>query len=218
MMRFLKRSIPFLLAVSLVVGAPQDKLRELEQKLKSNPNDEVVLMELGRSYHDMASAGDKSAIEKGFRCFDRAFSLDTTNVVALAYRGSMWTLRALDSWWPPNKLKFFKQGTDEMDRAVELAPDNMMVRLIRGIDEMDLPEFASRLPTALEDFIVLLRHPDFPEQTRELKALIYFYAGMAHKRADAYDRAGELFKKAIAILPGSEFAKRSQDALNEMGL
>ena len=214
---FLRLSLLFVVSVMPFRALAQDSTRALEQRLKSNPNDVAVLMELGRMYYDMASAGKNDAIEKGVRCFDRLLQLDSTNAIALAYRGSMWRLRGLDSWWPPTKLNCLNRGTAELDHAVDLAPMDMMVRLIRGINELNLPESIGRVPVALEDFIVLLRHPDFPEQTRELKAVIYFYGGISHKRADDYSGARVLFKKAISILPGSEFAKRAQDALDNLG-
>lgn len=194
----------------------QDKARELEARLRTNPNDQATLMELGGLYHDIGMNGDDDAVEKAFTCFDKLLALDSTNVVALVYRGSLWTLRARDAWWPPTKLKYLKQGGEEMDRAVEIASDNMMVRLIRGINSLSLPEMFSRLDIALEDFITLLKHPEFPNQTRQLKAAIFYYSGVAYKRADEVDKARVLFQKAIAILPGSDFAKRAQDELSDM--
>ena len=206
-----------LLGLALVASLlGQDKVRELERRVQSNPKDESALMELGRLYHDRGASGDDTAVEKGLQCFDKALAIDSMNAVALAYRGSLWTMRARDSWWPPSKLNHLRRGGAELDRAVEIAPDNIMVRLIRGINGLGLPAFAGRLPTSLEDFIVLLRHPAFPEQTRELKAAVYYYAGVAHKRADEYDRARELFKRAISIMPDSEFARRSQEELRDM--
>jgi tetratricopeptide (TPR) repeat protein len=195
----------------------QDKIRELEGSLKSNPNDESVLMELGRIYHDKAVAGDADAVDNGFRCFDKLLSIDTANVVALAYRGDLWALRARDSWWPPNKWSSFRKGGSDLDLAVGLAPDNMMVRLFRGMNALAAPGFFGRLPIALEDFIVLLKHPAFPEQSKELKASIYYYAGVAHKRADDYEKARKLFKQVSSVLPGSDFAKRAQEELKDMG-
>jgi len=202
---------------TLSVALSQGTIQDLEQKLKSNPNDQSVLMELGRQYHDQASSGDADGIDKGLRCFDRLIALDSTNAVARAYRGSLWTMRGKESWWPPNKLSYMRKGSQELDGAVEMAPDNIMVHIIRGINGLGQPEYSGRLLTSLEDFILLLRRPDFQEQTKELKAVILYYGGVAHKRADDYDRARELFKRAIAVLPGSEFAKRSQDELNDMG-
>jgi tetratricopeptide (TPR) repeat protein len=206
------------LSCILFVGAvAQDRIRELEGSLKSNPGDRSALMELGRLYHDNAAAGDADAVDKGFRCLDRLLTIDTINVVALAYRGDLWAMRARDSWWPPNKCSYLRKGAAELDLAVGMAPDNMMVRMLRGMNALAAPGFFGRLSIALEDFIVLLKHPAFPEQSKELRVSIYYYAGVAHKRADDYDKARELFKKAISILPDSDFARRSQDELKDMG-
>jgi len=207
----------YISSVFAVGAIAQDRIRELEGSLKSNPNDESVLMELGRLYHDKAAAGDADAVDKSFRCIDRLLTIDTANVVALAYRGDLWALRARDSWWPPNKWSYSRKGAAELDMAVGLAPDNMMVRLLRGMNALAAPGFLGRLPIALEDFIVLLKHPAFLEQSKELKVSIYYYAGVAHKRADDYDRARELFKQAISLLPGSDFARRAQEELKDMG-
>ena len=220
MPRSVSRSLIVTLLLSSVfaVGViAQDRIPGLEGSLKSNPNDESVLMELGKLYHDKAADGDADAIDKGFRCFDRLLTIDTANAIALAYRGDLWALRGRDSWWPPNKWSHLRKGAAELDMAVGLAPDNMMVRLIRGMNALAAPGFLGRLPIALEDFIVLLRHPAFPEQSKELKVSIFYYGGVAHKRADDYDRARELFKKAISLLPDSDFAKRAQDELKDMG-
>jgi tetratricopeptide (TPR) repeat protein len=201
---------------TLVAVNAQDRIQLLEGSLKSNPNDQSVLMELGRLYHDQAAGGESSAIDKAFRCFDRLLALDSVNVIALAYRGDLWSLRAKDSWWLPNKWNYIRKGGVELDRAVGLAPDNMMVRLFRGMNALAAPGFLARLSVALEDFIVLMKNPAFPDQTKELRVSIYYYAGVAHKRADDYERASELFRKAIALLPESEFAQRSQEELKDM--
>jgi len=219
MPKHISRLLLSLLAGSALVASvySQDKSRELEQRLKTNPRDESTLMELGRLYHDQGASGDGSAVDNGIRVFDQLLEIDSTNAVALAYRGALWTMQGRDSWWPPNKLKYMRKGCEELDRAIEMDPGNIMVHLIRGINGLGLPEYVGRLSISLEDFIVLLRRPDFQEQTKELKSVILYYGGVAHKRADDYDRARELFKRAIAIFPGSEYAKRSQDELREMG-
>jgi tetratricopeptide (TPR) repeat protein len=218
MVLFFKRLLSLLAGFALVASVyGQNNSKELEQRLKANPRDESTLMELGRLYHDQGASGDGSAVDKGIRVFDQLLTIDSTNAVAVAYRGALWTMHGRDSWWPPNKLKYMKNGCEELDRAIEMDPGNIMVHLIRGINGLGLPDYAGRLSTSLEDFIVLLRRPDFPEQTKELKVVIFYYGGVAHKRADDYDRARELFKRAIAILPGSEYARRSQEELSDMG-
>jgi tetratricopeptide (TPR) repeat protein len=195
----------------------QSGMAGLEQKLKADPNDQQLLMDLGRMYYDQAAAGETDFIDKGIHCFDQALVLDSTNAVALAYRGSLWTMEARSSWWPPNKMKYLKRGGEELDRAVDLAPDNIMVRLIRGINGIGLPSYADRLQTSLEDFLLVLKHPDFPNQTRELKAVAFYYGGLALKRADDYEKARDLFQRAISILPDSEYARRAREELKDMG-
>jgi tetratricopeptide (TPR) repeat protein len=210
--------VALFLGSGIVIAAiAQDRIRELEGSLKSNSTDASLLMELGKLYHDKAAEGDADAIDKGFRCFDRLLTIDTLNVVALAYRGDLWALRAKESWWPPSKWSYLRKGAAELDRAVGLDPLNMMVRIIRGMNALAAPGFLGRLPIALEDFIVVLKHPEFPEQTRELKVSIFYYAGLAHKRADDYDRARELFQKTISLIPDSDFAKRAREELKDMG-
>ena len=213
------RRTTLLLAGCLLAGilVGQDKVRELEQQLRSNPRDTSVLMELGHLYHDLGAAGDGGAVEKGVRTFDQLLAIDSANAVAVAYRGALVTMQGRDAWWPPNKLKYMKQGCAELDKAIDMDPGNIMVHLIRGINGLALPDYAGRLSTSLEDFIVVLRRPDFQEQTKELKAFTLYYGGVAHKRADDYDRARELFKRAIAVYPGSEYAKKSEDELRDMG-
>jgi tetratricopeptide (TPR) repeat protein len=194
----------------------QDNIGDLKTKLKANPNDETTLMELGRIYHDRAAEGDDGMVEKAFECFNRVLEIDSSNAVALAYRGSLWTYRALDAWWPPSKLNYVRKSGEDLDKAIGMEPYNMMVRLLRGINSLSLPGRYGRLPVALEDFIVLLKHPEFPEQTPQLKATIYYYGGVAYKRADDYDTARQLLQKAISVLPGSDFAKRAQKELDDM--
>jgi len=205
----------FLGLVSFSIG--QEKIEELERKLRASPNNESLLMDLGRLYHDLGVAGDDDAVEKGFALFDRAVTLDSTNVVARAYRGRLWTLKARDAWWPPTKLSYLRQGAEDLDEAVSMAPDNIMIRLLRGVNSLGAPSIMGRLLSALEDFIVILRHPDFPEQTKELKVMAFYYGGVAYKRADDYEAAKGLFKRAVSIFPESEFAKKARDELKDMG-
>ena len=201
----------------VVVSPGQGSIRDLEAKLRTSPNDESVLMELGRMYHDLAAEGDDDAVDKSFVMFERALALDSSNVVARAYRGSLWIVRSRNSWWPPNKLEYMRKGGEDLDEAVAMDPTNIMVRLIRGINGLGLPGFMGKLPKALEDFVLILRHPEFPEQRKELKVVVFYYAGVACKRADDYDKARELFKQALSVFPGSELARRAAEELKDMG-
>jgi tetratricopeptide (TPR) repeat protein len=201
----------FFFALSL----SQQSIKELEGSLQQKPNDVATLMALGKLYHDQGAAGDKDAVDKGFTCLDKAIELDPTNAVAFAYRGSLWTMRGRDAWFPFTKLNHVDKGIDELDKAVDLAPDNITVHLTRGINSVQLPSMFKRLGTALKDFSFLLADPRFPHLDVHLQSTIYYWAGVAYKRDNQADKAKEYLEKAISVAPESMTAKNAEKALKE---
>lgn len=200
-----------------VVSAPaQDTSKDLEAKLLQNPNDVATLIQLGRLYHDQGVAGDKGAVDKGFSCFDKVLELDHANAVALVYRGSLWTLRGRDAWWPFTKMSHVEKGIDEMDRSADLAPDNITVRLARGINSVQLPDMFHRLPVALKDFNYLLNFPNLSKFDPQLQSSIYCWAGIANKHDSQPGKAKEMLRRAIALAPGSRVAAKAEAELKEI--
>lgn len=173
-------------------------------------------MEKGKSYYEKAAAGDEAAAEKAYECFDKAFSLDSGNAVALVYRGAVMVQRAQFSWWIPTKFSRVKQGGHDMDWAVSMAPNDMNVRLMRAMTSLTLSGIFSKLRTAIEDFDVLLANAELPKQTFELQSAIYYYSGLAYRRDDQIGKAKSCFQKAVFILPGSETAEKAKEELKEL--
>ena len=168
-MRSLIKNMMRLLLCALSLSwtfAGQEEIRELESRLKASPNDESVLMELGRLYHDLGVGGDEKAVARAFELFDHAVKLDSSNAVALAYRGSVWTLRARDSWWPPNKLSYLRNGGEDLDGAVSMEPGNIMVRMIRGVNGLGLPDFLADYRRHWRILSSSLSIPNFPNNER----------------------------------------------------
>lgn len=194
----------------------QGSIKELQVQVAHSPHDVKALLELGIAYHNEGVAGDKHAVEKGFACLDTVLALDPANAVALAYRGSLWTLRARDAWWPFTKKRDVEKGIDEMDKAVELAPDNVSVRLTRGINSCKLPPMFKRIGTALKDFMYLINSPAFPHFNPNLKSTIYYWAGFAYKQDKETEKARELLRKAIDSAPDSPTAKNAGRELKDL--
>ncbi len=194
----------------------QQSTQTLEAQLETNPHDINVLLNLGIAYHSQGAAGNEDAVEKGFACFDTLLSIEPTNAAALAFRGSLWTLRARDAWWPFTKLKDVEKGVDEMDKAVDLAPENVSVRLTRGITSVSLPSMFHRLGTALKDFSYLLNHPGFSQFSKSFQATIYRWAGVAYKQDGQKGKAKELLEKAIEVDPGSDNATSAKQELDNL--
>lgn len=205
------------LVPSFFITCPaQESAKDLEAQLQRAPHDVNALMKLGVLYHNEGVAGNEKSVEKGFSCFDTVLALDPTNAVALAYWGSLWTLRARDAWWPFTKMSHVDKGIDEMDKAVELAPDDVRVRLTRGINSVNLPSMFKRLGTALKDFTFLLGHPGFTKFDARLQSTIYCWAGIAYKHDNQRDKAKELLQKAISVAPQSDTARNAEQELKEL--
>ena len=145
-------AIVFLALFFTGISRTQDNEKDLQAMLEQKPNDVETLIKLGMIYHDQGVAGNDDAVDKGFTCLDKVLQLDPSNAVALAYRGSLWTLRARDAWWPFTKMKDVDKGIDEMDKAVDLAPDNISVRLVRGINSVQSAVDVPPAPHSLKGF------------------------------------------------------------------
>jgi tetratricopeptide (TPR) repeat protein len=193
----------------------QQSIKELEGKLQQNLNDVETLVALGRLYHDQGANGNEDAVDKGFIYLDKALELDPSNAVALVFRGSLWTMRGRDAWFPFTKLKHVNKGIDELDKAADLAPDNIAVRLTRGINSAQLPSMFKRLGTAQRDFSFLLADPRFPHLDVQLQSTIYYWSGIVYKRDNQAHKAKEYLEKAISAAPESHTAKQAEKELKE---
>ncbi|MBI3789080.1 MAG: hypothetical protein HY276_12600 [Ignavibacteriales bacterium] len=199
----------FLFCLSVLLGGITRGNQQGQNEVRS-------LMELGKSYYEKATAGDEAAAEKAYECFDKAFSLDSTNAVALVYRGAVMIQRAQFTWWLPSKFSRVKQGGHDMDWAVSMVPNDMNVRLMRAMSSLTLSGIFSKLRTAIEDFDVLLANSELPKQSFELQSAIYYYAGLAYRRDDQIGKAKTCFQRAVFILPGSETAEKAKEELQEL--
>jgi tetratricopeptide (TPR) repeat protein len=202
--------------VTLSISTAQDKVKELEGILQQNPNDIGTLMTLGKIYHDQALAGNEGAVDKGFACYDKILQIDPSNAVALAYRGSFWTLRARDAWWPFTKAKDVDKGVDDMDKAADLAPTDVTVRIVRGINSVQLPSMFRRLPTALKDFEFLMNDARFVHFNAHLQATIFYWAGIGYKNDGQPARAKELLQKAASADPNSDMSRKAESELKQL--
>jgi tetratricopeptide (TPR) repeat protein len=194
----------------------QVTIQDLENALTKNPNDVHTLVQLGRVYHDQGADGNKEAVEKGMTYLDKALELEPTNGVALVYRGSLWTMRARDAWWPFTKMSRVDKGIDEMDKAVELMPTNVTVRIVRGINNVQLPSMFKRLSIALKDFDYLLNCREFSYFDMNLQSKIFLWAGIAYKHDNQTNKAKELLQKTVSLTPESWMAAKAKEELKEL--
>jgi hypothetical protein len=78
---------------------------------------------------------------------------EALHVNALA--GALEVVRAKHSRWPPNKLKYLRRGVSALDRLVDEAPDDPVIRYLRLVSCFYLPFFLERDQSVKEDLQVL---------------------------------------------------------------
>ena len=194
----------------------QGIIQDLESKLNQNPNDVTLLVQLGKLYQNLAANGNKEAVGKGMSYLDNALRLDPANGVALAYHGSLWTMRGRDETESSAKLNAVNKGIAEMDKAVELAPTNVSVFVVRGITSIQLPLIFKRLPIAVNDFDHVLSSGDFHSFNRNLQATVILWAGISYKQDHQSGKAKKMFQNAVELVPDSWVSKKATVELKDL--
>ncbi|MCD2451458.1 hypothetical protein GO003_013770 [Methylicorpusculum oleiharenae] len=131
----------------------QTALHQFEAKIKENPNDFEALKSAGIILHQLSRThADKQQISTSENYLKSAKALQENDPETSAWLGSVTTMKALFESDPGKKTFFVKLGTRLLDKAVQTAPDNTVVRLTRAYNSLELPAFLMRTKFAVEDF------------------------------------------------------------------
>jgi len=128
------------------------KIIKLQERFNQNPSDYEVLKEIGVIYHDLAQKDAKTYAKKAVNSLEEAQKVKPEDNVTLCYLGSAYTLMAKEFWNPVSKSNYVNKGIECMDKAVRKDPDNITVRMTRGINSTRLPGILNRRQVAYEDF------------------------------------------------------------------
>jgi len=195
----------------------QSRIKAFEDSLQMNPTNTRILLKLGVLYHKLGVQGDKKAVKKAEDLFKRLLELEPENAEAHSWYGSVLTLKGRDAWLPISKMRYVNSGIKEMDKAVQLAPDNITVRMIRANNSLALPELFHRTEVAITDFEYLLslarKRPE--EFNKTLLGEIYLKLGNAYRKKGDIIEARENWQKAIKISPDSKEAEKARKLLEE---
>ncbi len=63
------------------------------------------------------------------------------NALMLAYKGSSRAMMARQATWPSTKYKYFTEGRDMIERAVQLQPAHPEIRFLRLMIQLNIPSF-----------------------------------------------------------------------------
>src|SRR5215469_16699096 len=88
-----------------------------------------------RNYFFAGFAGDANSLQQGMKMCEEALATDPKNAEALVWHGTGVLFAAGQAFRTGDQQKggeLWQRGLKEMDDAVELAPDNIAVRIPRG--------------------------------------------------------------------------------------
>lgn len=127
-------------------------------RLQASPDDFEALKNAGILLHQMNrhDQPDKDRVAQGEAYLKKAAQLREGDAQVAAWLGSITTMKAIFENDPGKQMFYVKQGSRYMDGAVQKAPEDMVVRLTRAYNSLELPAFLQRTRFAVEDFKVYL--------------------------------------------------------------
>lgn len=206
----------FLFILTLGLQAQTSKIDTLEGMLKSIPSINVKF-QLALAYHDAVRVEENTDYsERAEILFEEILKEKPDHVEALVTYGSLKTLMGRDAFLPWNKMKYVEQGCDLMDKAVQMAPDNVRIRITRALNNINLPSFFNRITYCLEDFEFIRKHPAFNHFNPALKQEIFYYSAKTFENNDQIAAAKEMYTEAITQDTENELAQKATESLKDL--
>lgn len=193
-----------------------DRLAALQAELAANPTNTTVLFELGDLCHDEGVKDNRSAVKLAEQYFTKLQQLDPTNALARAMYGSTLTMKGRDAFWPPNRLKYVRDGIKEMDAAVAMAPNNVKVRFTRANNNFYMPKWLGREEIVERDFAWLWTQVQAKPAAVEtpIKQQVALSQGIILKRHGQLSQAVQVWQQGLQFDPQSDIGKDIKQQLD----
>lgn len=158
--------------------AETEAIASLKQKADKEPNNSGVLLELGKAY---AEAKD---LEEAREILKKVIKMDPKNIEAYIslisvlgeLAGKGYDEKIYENTDLRTNLAF--EIVETIDKAVELAPENVELRLLRGTIGVQMPFFVGKLDQSMEDLNWVLKN----NVTDSVKAEALYWLGAAHQK------------------------------------
>lgn len=131
--------------------------------------------------------GNVTAVQEANRLLEQLRLDHPGHPLTDAYHGSVMILIARDKSKPLEKLRWSKRGLKLLDGAVAAAPNDDMIRILRGKAAYNLPEkYFHRTQTAIDDYVFLIDREMRQAGTLEEEE----YLQLIYELGEAYYRIG----------------------------
>ena len=150
----------------------------LKERLEKEPDNVSLLIELGKAYND------EGKYEKAEKVLNKAISIEPANIDAyklLIESITNLTIKGYDimvSIDTDFRTDLAFQLMHLIDKAVEIAPEDIGLRLNRGIYGIEMPFFVGKLDQSIND-LNIITETDAPDS---IKAEAKYWLGVAYNR------------------------------------
>ena len=168
-------------------------------------------------------AGDAAAMRRGMATAKAALDADPKNAQAMVIHGFGTVLSAVPEIQKGNMAAFptMQLGFDQLDEAVRLAPEDGLVRALRGImmqqatRQMPEPARTRMLENGRTDFQFLfdVQQPQLAQLGTHRLGELLQGMGDLHSRLGRTADAERYYRMITTMLPESEYARRADEWL-----
>lgn len=93
-----------------------------------------------------------------------------TSPEAKGYNAAMNFMKSRYVTFPVTKLKYFKEGKNELDEVIKYNPKNVEIRYLRFLMQKQIPEFLGYHQNIKEDFLLIVKGLNMSNLNQEQKA------------------------------------------------
>lgn len=211
-MRWSLAAVPVLLSVALIApgvhagnrGSPAELARSLAA-LKKDPGNPRLLTDAGSQFALRASEqGFPTDVEDARNYLRQAVKMDPRNAQTVAWLGA---LRCIEAKVRQAK-GFVREGLTQLDRAVDMAPGDLVVRMVRGSVAVEVPREYSKVDVGLSDLeLVRAAHEKDPHALAAQRidaAEVFLKLGKGYRAKGNIEQARAMWIRASEGPPGKD--------------
>ena len=175
-------------------------------KAQTNSTIDELLRTAQQLTQTARTSGTNEAWQKVEDVLTPALQAEPKNIKALLLRGQArlehsGLLAKLGKFEDSGKLT--SQATEDYDRAVAIAPQDLGARMTRGMSYAQFPSFMNRGATAIEDLNAAAKNDQFTSLKTGSQARVFFILGKTYAAAGQTEKAAAAFSDAVKTDPQS---------------
>jgi len=184
---------------------------ETEKVLEKNPKDIDSITKRGIAYHNIAHSKVKGVAKTCVKYLKKDTKAYPDDALLLALLGSCTTMIGRDAKAIDKKMRSVNKGTGLIDRAIMMAPDHVLARMVRANNSSGIPKLFKRRKFTKIDLLhidkVLKKSPEAINKATQ--AQVYYKLGKIFYSEGDKAMSQSYYKKAVAVSPDSIWAKRA---------